>query len=301
MEKTKEQLLADFKKANKQRRQKIAEKAGFKTTEEYLVNLAKKPLKTAPRKTQKPSKKELLDYVVAFDTTGSMASYIDNVKLHVEKLIPELFSNDVDLKMQIIAFGDYCDAEWAGSTYSTKKYIKDFGKAFQKSEFTNNENDLIKFVKNAQNTSGGDGDEFYELVIKKIVEETPWREGSKKTVLFIADETPHKVGYKYNDVTFQIDWEEEARKAGEKGITFDTLSIHGDSRKWYKELATITNGVYLPFKSSNKMAEVVTATMYARSGDKLSKAKFKMSFATASSAGDTELIGTYKSLSTLLD
>jgi len=44
----------------------------------------------------------------------------------------------------------------------------------------------------AQNTSGGDGDEFYELVIKKIVEEMDWREGSTKAVLLIADANPHE-------------------------------------------------------------------------------------------------------------
>ena len=32
-------------------------------------------------------------------------------------------------------------------------------------------------------TSGGDGPEFYELVIKKIVEETEWREGSTRSIL----------------------------------------------------------------------------------------------------------------------
>lgn len=44
-----------------------------------------------------------------------------------------------------------------------------FGKAYQVCELTDNENRLIEFITKAQNTSGGDGDEFYELVIKKIV------------------------------------------------------------------------------------------------------------------------------------
>ena len=59
---------------------------------------------------------------------------------------------------------------------------------------------IIKFINEAQDTSGGDGDEFYELVIKKITEETEWREGSTKAVLLIADAAPHKVGYSYKGI-----------------------------------------------------------------------------------------------------
>lgn len=166
-----------------------------------------------------------LDMVIAFDTTGSMRSYIDAVKKHVKELIPKLFKQNPDLRIGIVAFGDYCDMP-----------SKDrFGKAYQVCELTDNENRLIEFITKAQNTSGGDSDEFYELVIKKIVEETNWREGSTKAVLLIADAEPHRVGYSYNDrvVNNQIDWREEAKKAAEKGIKFDTLTINKTG--WYKK------------------------------------------------------------------
>lgn len=142
----------------------------------------------------------MLDMVIAFDTTGSMNAYIEAVKLQVKELIPKLFKQNPDLRIGIVAFGDYCDMP-----------SKDrFGKAYQVCELTDNENRLIEFITKAQSTSGGDSDEFYELVIKKIVEETNWREGSTKAVLLIADAEPHRVGYSYNDrvVNNQIDWRE---------------------------------------------------------------------------------------------
>lgn len=79
------------------------------------------------------------------------------------------------------------------------------------------------------------------MVIKKITEETSWREGSVKSVLLIADATPHKVGYSYGNRVRnnKIDWRAEAKKAAEKGIKFDTLSI-GDSQ-WFTELSEMTN------------------------------------------------------------
>ena len=107
-----------------------------------------------------------LDMVIAFDTTGSMSSYIYQVKDHVRSLVPQLLKDNPNMRIGIVAFGDYCDMKRATV----------FGDAYQVLYPTNNEEDIISFVKNAKNTNGGDCDEFYELVIKKITEETPWRE-----------------------------------------------------------------------------------------------------------------------------
>lgn len=199
-----------------------------------------------------------LDMVIAFDTTGSMRSYLDDVKRHITTLIPQLLSDNVDMRIGIVAFGDYCDM----------KSANEFGNAYQVLYPTNNKSTIMEFISRAKDTHGGDADEFYELVIKKIVEETPWREEATKTVLFIADCDPHGVGYSYHPIVknAQIDWREEAKKASEKGIQFDTISIHGTSHKWYEELAHITDGIYTPFKSSNKTADYIKTVAYARGG-----------------------------------
>ena len=198
-----------------------------------------------------------LDMVIAFDTTGSMANYIDAVRHEVTELIPRLFRTNPDLRLSVVAFGDYCDMPSAN----------EFGDAYQCIPLTDNENALIKFVKDSKDTSGGDGDEFYELVIKKIVEETNWRENSTKAVLLIADSIPHEVGYSYADIIKRntIDWRQEAIKAAKLGIHFDTLTIH--EVDWYRELSKITDGLCLPFSSSHKTADLVEMSTLARGGD----------------------------------
>lgn len=209
-------------------------------------------------KSEVPINDGMLDMIIAFDTTGSMASYIGAVKEHVKELVPKLFKQNPDLRIGIVAFGDYCDMP-----------SKDeFGKAYQVCELTDNKNKLIEFITNAQNTSGGDGDEFYELVIKKITEETNWREDSTKAVLLIADANPHSIGYSYKDrvVNNQIDWREEAKKAAEKGIKFDTLTINRTD--WYKKLSKITKGVSAPFSTSSKTSYLVEAAALARGGSR---------------------------------
>lgn len=202
-----------------------------------------------------PKGKGKLDMVIAFDTTGSMAAYIDDVRHQVAEMIPRIFKDNEDLRLGIVAFGDYCDMENRDT----------FGDAYQCIPLTDNENDIIKFVKESKDTSGGDGDEFYELVLKKIIDESPWREDSSKAILLIADADPHEVGYTYRDyvVGNQIDWRIEAKKAADMKIKIDTVSICG--RPWYKELSAMTNGISVPFKSSGKTGTMIETATTARS------------------------------------
>lgn len=214
--------------------------------------------KELPKVVEPSTTDGMLDMVIAFDTTGSMSDYINAVKTHVKELVPKLFSSNPDLRIGIVAFGDYCDM---GSK-------DNFGKAYQVLDLTNDENKIIQFINEAQDTYGGDGDEFYELVIKKITEETEWREGSTKAVLLIADAAPHGVGYSYKGIVSnaQIDWREEAKKASESGIKFDTMTIDPMHVEWYKELSAMTNGVSVPFKNSGKTSQVIEAAALSRGG-----------------------------------
>lgn len=230
----------------------------------------------------------ILDMVIAFDTTGSMACYIDAVKLHIAELVPKLFKVNSNLRLGIVAFGDYYDMPDKDN----------FGKAYQVLNLTNNEEEIINFVKTAKDTSGGDGDEFYELVIKKIVEETNWREDSTKAVLLIADCAPHKIGYSYKDrvVNSQIDWKEEARKAADKGIKFDTLTINNMYSAWYKELSRMTNGISAPFKSSGKTSQLVEAAAMSRGGEE-AKAMYKATMGSVMKGDDEEMKAVYSAYS----
>lgn len=230
----------------------------------------------------------MLDMMIAFDTTGSMASYIGAVKKHVTELVPKLFKTNPNLRLGIVAFGDYCDMPSKDN----------FGRAYQVLNLTNDEEKIIDFVKNAKDTAGGDSDEFYELVIKKIVEETDWREGSTKAVLLIADCGPHKVGYSYGNIIVnnQIDWKEEAKKAASKGIKFDTLTINSKYSDWYKELSEMTNGISAPFKSSGKTSQLVEAAAMSR-GSKMAKAMYMTTMDAVMNNSDEEMKAVYTAYS----
>lgn len=224
------------------------------TTTEVKINVEPEETQTLDDKVT-PKGKGKLDMVIAFDTTGSMAAYIDDVRHQVTEMIPRIFKDNEDLRLGIVAFGDYCDMDNRDT----------FGDAYQCIPLTDNENDIIKFVKESKDTSGGDGDEFYELVLKKIIDESPWREESSKAILLIADADPHKIGYTYRDYVTgnQIDWRIEAKKAADMKIKIDTVSICG--RPWYKELSAMTNGISVPFRSSGKTGAMIETATTARS------------------------------------
>lgn len=282
--KTPKELLTAFLKNNKARREKLAIIFGYENAQAYVNFL--KGIDDKMKSFVSPTPAKPMDIVIAFDTTGSMNAYIESVRKHVKELIGELFKNTPNLKMKIVAFGDYCDMEGKDN----------FGKAYQETKLTDNQNDLIDFVNKAKNTGGGDGDEFYELVIKKITEETPWRDGSK-SVLLIGDCDPHKVGYSFGGMVqnAQIDWKEEARKASKLGIQFDTLRIN-ERVDWYRQLSEITNGICSDFKSANKISEVVKAATYSRGGE-ATMSFFSSGLDAAVKSGDTEVINMYKGMS----
>lgn len=287
METTKEavqRILSEYLISSPSKKERIFKKHGYTNEEDFLKAFEK--VLNEPEKIVKGDSPT--DIVVAFDTTGSMKRYIEGVRKHVRELIPTLFKNTPNLRMKIIAFGDYCDMNGEN----------DFGNAYQESELTADQNKLIDFVNSAKDTSGGDVDEFYELVIHKIVTETPWREGGKKSVLFIADCEPHDVGYRIitKDGKFignnQINWVREAQRAAEKGIQFDTLRIiHGT--KWYAQLSQMTGGACMDFNKAEQMGDIVTASTYARG----SKESFMTMYSSTVEAGDEALAGAMKVMS----
>lgn len=248
-----------------------------------LIKVKKEDLKESPK--EDVTRNNKLDMVIAFDTTGSMSTYISNVKKHCMELVPELLGANPDMRIGIVAFGDYCDMPSK----------EEFGKAYQVLPLSNNKEDIIKFIYSAKSTSGGDGDEFYELVIKKINEETNWRRGANRAVLLIADAKPHPVGYGYGRIVTNstIDWREEAKKAKELGITYDTLSIRNEP--WYKELSEITGGVYAPFSSSNKTQHAVRAAIYSKAA--VTRSIFDKEAEAAINSADVELANLYTTYS----
>ena len=196
-----------------------------------------------------------IDLVVSFDTTGSMYPVLSQVRTEVEKFVHTMFSEFSDLRLGIIAHGDYCD--------------KDNPYTIRVMDLTRDEYKLCKFVKETQKTYGGDADECYELVLNTARTVINWRDEAQHVLVLIGDASPHGVRYPQN--TDHLDWEEEAKKLGKDDVkifSVHALSYYRSSSKgFYKSIAELSGGVYLTLDQFNEIVELIKATCYQQGGE----------------------------------
>lgn len=196
-----------------------------------------------------------IDLLVSFDTTGSMYPVLAQVRREVEQFVKTMFTEFTDLRLGIIAHGDYCD--------------KDNPYTIRVMDFTRDENRLCKFVRETEKTYGGDADECYELVLNTAHKCLDWRDDADKIMVMIGDASPH--GIHYRDNKDNLDWEKEAdilAKDGVKIFAVHALACYRNSSKYfYTRVAEKTLGVYLTLDMFNEIVDIIKATVYQQGGE----------------------------------
>ena len=197
------------------------------------------------------TKNQGMDLLVSFDTTGSMYPVLSRVRVEVEQLINDLMKEIADLRIGIIAHGDYCDKD---DPYTIKVL-----------PFTNDIGALCKFVNETEQTYGGDADECYELVLNTAKSMLDWRSDRNKAFILIGDASPH--GVEYHSNTMHLDWKNEAQALANMGVKI--FSVHAlsyyrsSSKSFYNYIARVTNGKYLTLDQFNEVVELIKATCLA--------------------------------------
>lgn len=163
-----------------------------------------------------------MDIVISFDTTGSMSPCIAEVRRKVTEFCNELMSDDT--RVAIISHGDYCDEAQVMSVL----------------DFTTDKQEVIKFIRNSPNTSGGDSDECYELALHQM-KQLNWQ-SDQRIALLIGDANPHSTNYRWDG--FKVyDWILEAKELVNSGVILYPIQCLGrvSSNKFYNSLADISN------------------------------------------------------------
>lgn len=191
------------------------------------------------------------DVVFSFDTTGSMSSCINEVKKNLTNLIKRLFTDIPNLRIGVIAHGDYGD-EGKASSYLMKQV-----------DLTDNKQKLIDFIQNVGSTHGYDFEEAYEYVLHKSQELT-W-ESDKRILVMIGDATPHeKINNKYN-----LDWRVETKKLFDMNVNvYGVQCMHNaKSNNFYKSLAKISDGYYLELEVFSSIEDLIMTVCYKQVDD----------------------------------
>jgi hypothetical protein len=186
------------------------------------------------------------DIVFSFDTTGSMHPCLEEVKRNIGEIIPKLFNEVPDLRIAIIAHGDYCDG---------KDTIKTL-------DFTDDKNKIIDFVKKAPRTGGGDYPECYELVLHNT-KDLSWRfDATMKSLIMIGDAIPHDK----NSNPHKINWKEECDKLNVRNIQVYSVQClnSGDSEayEFYSTVANKTNGYHLFLDQFSYIKDMIQAICF---------------------------------------
>lgn len=196
-----------------------------------------------------------MDLVVSFDTTGSMFPVLAQVRQKVSSFVGDMFKSIEDLRVGIIAHGDY--------------YDKDNPYTIRIMDFTKDEKKITEFIKTTKQTCGGDADECYELVLNNARTTMSWEAGRLKIFVVIGDASPH--GVNYPDNKGRIDWKNEAGLLNDLGVKI--FAVHAlsyyrsSSQAFYETIARVTDGKYLKLDQFDEVVDLIMATCMSEYGE----------------------------------
>ena len=205
--------------------------------------------------------KKKIDLVLSFDTTGSMSGAIADVRKNLTQFCNHLFGMGHDLRVSVIAHGDYGDGL----------------DTFQHLPFCAEAERVTSFVKTAKNTSGGDNDECYELVLYKAGQ-MPWRPDADKILILFGDADPHdtrgyQTGYGWNALNgrkdmerlvpkgMTLDWRSEVVRLKDRGVAIFAVQCISTRNGFWDQIGT--RFLLANFASSSQM---ILVSVHAQTG-----------------------------------
>jgi hypothetical protein len=191
-----------------------------------------------------------IEICFCFDTTGSMASCIGDLKHKLQAMMEQLLKDVPTIKIALMGVGDYCDAN---SSYVINKL-----------DFSNDVDTLVGYLQALRSTGGGDSEEAYELALMET-QTLSWTTGvdealCTKCVVMIGDDLPHpKTSY------LNIDWKDQVNNIRDK-IGAKIYSVQCMDRSYandfYQTMADETLGQRFVLANFSAMAELFMAVCY---------------------------------------
>lgn len=190
---------------------------------------------------------EQIEIVFSFDTTGSMYPCLGQVRKNLEKVVGDLFKEVPNLRVGMIAHGDYCDI---GRTYLS-----------QHVDLTKDIYKLTQFARQVGPSGGGDAPEAYEYVLNQA-KSLDWSMNAQKILVMIGDDVAHEPNYHLNKS--RLDWRVEAADLSKSGISVYTIQCLGRSHatRFWEHLAQLGSGMALRMDQFTDIVTLVTAIVY---------------------------------------
>ena len=206
-------------------------------------------------------KKKGIDLVISFDTTGSMYSALTQLRRNVQASVRKLFKEIPDLRVGVIAHGDYYDS-LVPDSYVTKSL-----------DLTTDVDKICEFVQKADKTWGGDAPECYELVLHEA-RSLKWTAGRAKAFVLIGDDVPHgpeyteRVGSHTIGNTKKLDWRNEIDMLQQMNVNVYGVQAlnRKHATKFYEEIASKSGGFHLELDQFAYVTDLLSAIAYKQDG-----------------------------------
>lgn len=211
--------------------------------------------------------------VFSFDTTGSMNPCIQQVRQQLRDVVEMLRQDKVDVKIGLIAHGDYCDGD----------------NAIKVLDLTDDLEKIMTFINTTPNTGGGDAPECYELALNRARSMSWPKEGG--SLVLIGDDEPHGVNYPGN--TDHLNWKEEVKalKAANVNV-FPMQCLFSEHRtlvnKFWEEVSGLSETPLLILENFKESGDVLGAVAYATAGSETYENYASKSLYDTGSANMTE-------------
>jgi len=117
-----------------------------------------------------------LDVYMCFDTTGSMSTYIGEVRAQIDSVVSSLLNESAQVRISMNGVGDHCDG----------------GNCLQLYGLSANPAEVRGALDGITMTSGGDEPEAYECLALALAQHIPTASaGRRRAVVLVADSVPH--------------------------------------------------------------------------------------------------------------
>jgi len=187
------------------------------------------------------------DICFVYDTTGSMAPCLAEVRRNLKDIIPRLFQDIPNLRMSVVVHGDYVDEK---TTYLMKQV-----------DFTTDQKALTQFVTDVGSTNGGDYPEAYEYVLKKA-QGLDWRSNDARCLVMIGDAYPHEA----KDNPYNLDWRTEVEELSKMGINIYSVQCLNSGNRlsyaFWKTMAEKSNGYHLNLAQFSYVKDMMLGVAY---------------------------------------
>ena len=200
------------------------------------------------------------------DKTGSMSTLIHKAKSASAEFFRRCQESNIMLNVCWCPYGDYSDYQYYGSSG-----------LIEAREWTSEVNLLERFIQETRLVGGGDADDAVEYVLAYALAQS----SAIDAIILVADAGPHEVQEAQRQVQsygvptqWQLDWRENAKALGKKGIPVYTFAMREGCRNAFGEIAHLSGGQMGDLEQMDALIDMLTLTAVAVGGDESDVKKY---------------------------